>query len=84
MLAFLHYFTEISGVLVFWCTFVLTRPFGATFDDLLTKPLAQGGLNLGTMGTSLVFALLIFFALLHEVKQHKQKPRVILIRSPGV
>lgn len=76
-LALLHYFTHISRILLFWCAFVLTRPFGATFGDLLTKPLTEGGLNLGTMGTSLVFALLLFFALLHEVKQHKQKSQVV-------
>lgn len=31
-----HYFTKISSVLLFWIAFVLTRPFGATFGDLLT------------------------------------------------
>ncbi|RYX84496.1 hypothetical protein EON83_10150 [bacterium] len=39
--------------------FVLTRPFGATFGDLLTKPITQGGLNLGTAGSSLVLAVIL-------------------------
>ena len=43
-----------SKVLLFWVAFVLTRPFGATFGDVLTKPTAHGGLNLGTAGASLV------------------------------
>ncbi|MFF0067154.1 hypothetical protein ACFYRC_37785, partial [Streptomyces sp. NPDC005279] len=34
--------------------FVLTRPLGATAGDFLTKPIAKGGLDLGTMGSSAV------------------------------
>ena len=52
------YFTRTSRVLLFWIAFVLTRPFGATFGDLLTKPAAQGGLNFGTLGSSLILAFL--------------------------
>jgi uncharacterized membrane-anchored protein len=33
----LKYFTKISSVLLFWVAFVLTRPFGATLGDLMTK-----------------------------------------------
>ena len=44
------YFTKISRVLLFWIAFVLTRPFGATFGDVLTKPVAKGGIGFGTIG----------------------------------
>ncbi len=37
------YFTKVSKVFLFWAAFVLTRPFGATVGDLLTKPVAKGG-----------------------------------------
>ncbi|SKV98004.1 uncharacterized membrane-anchored protein [Mycobacteroides abscessus subsp. massiliense] len=47
-----HYLTNISGVLLFWAAFILTRPLGATVGDLLSKPLEKGGLALGTWGTS--------------------------------
>lgn len=47
-----HYFTNISGVLLFWLAFILTRPLGATVGDFLSKPVAKGGLALGTYGTS--------------------------------
>jgi len=50
----LNYFTKISKVLLFWVAFVQTRPFGATMGDTLTKTPAQGGLGLGTLGTSAV------------------------------
>ena len=55
----LHYFTKINQVVLFWIAFVFTRPFGATFGDFLTKPLAKGGLFLGTLNASLVSACLI-------------------------
>ncbi len=61
-----HYFTKLSAVFLFWVAFVLTRPFGATFGDLLTKPLDHGGLNLGTYGASAFFAVLMGIALWRE------------------
>lgn len=55
-----HYFSRISSVVLFWIAFVLTRPFGATFGDLLTKSTDKGGLGFGTQGSSLIlFGLLI-------------------------
>ena len=44
--------------------FVLTCPFGANSSDVLGKPIAEGRLNLGTIGSSIVFAsiLIIFVA----------------------
>lgn len=47
-------FSKISHVILFWIAFILTRPFGATFGDLLTKSTEHGGLNLGTGYTSLI------------------------------
>lgn len=70
-LGLLHYYTKISGVLLFWVAFVLTRPFGATFGDLLTKPIAHGGLNFGTIGSSVFFAVVLFFAIRKENKLEK-------------
>lgn len=55
----LHRFTKLNDVLLFWVAFIFTRPFGATFGDLLTKPLALGGLNLGTLSATLVTAALL-------------------------
>jgi uncharacterized membrane-anchored protein len=57
-----YYFTQINRVILFWIAFVLTRPFGATFGDVLTKPIERGGLNLGTIGSSIAlgFVLVVF------------------------
>jgi uncharacterized membrane-anchored protein len=46
--------TKLSRVLLFWLAFVLTRPFGATFGDVLTKSHEQGGLNFGRGYASLI------------------------------
>lgn len=54
-----NHFTKSNKVALFWIAFVLTRPFGATFGDLLTKPLDKGGLNFGTVGSSLLLAALL-------------------------
>jgi len=64
----LHYYSRMSGIVLFWVAFVLTRPFGATFGDLLTKPLDSGGLNLGTTGASAFFAILLMMTVVVEVK----------------
>ncbi len=52
-------FTKVSRVALFWIAFVLTRPFGATMGDVLTKSHAQGGLGFGTIGSSIVLAAIL-------------------------
>lgn len=52
-------FTSLPRVGLFWAAFVLTRPFGATLGDVLTKPATQGGLNLGTAGSSAVLGTIL-------------------------
>ncbi|MCA0390273.1 MAG: hypothetical protein LCH28_00610 [Bacteroidetes bacterium] len=59
MVVLLHYFTEFNHILLFWIAFIFTRPFGATFGDFLTKPVAKGGLDLGTLNASIVSVMLI-------------------------
>ncbi|WP_197710450.1 MULTISPECIES: hypothetical protein [unclassified Streptomyces] len=50
----------VPNVLLFWIAFVLTRPLGATAGDFLTKPVAKGGLDLGTAGSSAVLLVILF------------------------
>src|SRR3954462_8950055 len=56
IVAALHFWTKIPDSALFWSAYVLTRPLGATLGDTLTKPIADGGLNLGRITTSLVIA----------------------------
>jgi uncharacterized membrane-anchored protein len=51
-----HFFTRAPDSLLFWAAYVLTRPLGATLGDTLTKPHAEGGLDLGRIASSLVIA----------------------------
>lgn len=65
-------FTKINSVILFWIAFVLTRPFGATFGDLLTKPIAKGGLNFGTIGSSIILATVLFALMIYSnIKEKK-------------
>lgn len=68
----LHYTTKLSSVMLFWIAFVLTRPFGATLGDVLTKPYAKGGLDFGTVGSSLVL-LVILLALVAAATAFNRK-----------
>jgi uncharacterized membrane-anchored protein len=54
-----YLFTSANRVALFWAAFVLTRPFGATFGDLLTKPTDDGGFDFGTIGSSAVLGAVL-------------------------
>lgn len=58
-------FTSASRITLFWIAFVLTRPFGATFGDLLTKPVEKGGMNLGTVGASAVLTAILVASIMY-------------------
>lgn len=67
----LHYFSKINHIILFWVAFIFTRPFGATFGDFLTKPIEKGGLNLGTLNSSLVSMGIMIVLLLIAHRQHR-------------
>lgn len=73
LITLLHYFTKISTIFLFWAAFVLTRPFGATFGDFLTKTHEKGGLDLGTMGASLFFVTILIVFVIWEHFAHKKR-----------
>jgi len=52
-------FTPVSRVLLFWMAFVLTRPFGATFGDVLTKTHDKGGFDFGRGSASLILLVIL-------------------------
>jgi uncharacterized membrane-anchored protein len=64
LIAAAYFWTGISHTTLFWSAFILTRPLGATLGDMLTKPLAHGGLNLGRITSSLIIAAFIAVAIL--------------------
>ena len=59
LIAAAYFHTRISHTLLFWMAFILTRPLGATVGDMLTKPHADGGLDLSRITSSAVIAVFI-------------------------
>ena len=66
----LHYVTKINHIILFWIAFIFTRPFGATFGDLLTKTTAEGGLDLGTVPATLVSVALLSLLVIYSHKKN--------------
>jgi uncharacterized membrane-anchored protein len=67
------FLTKISRVLLFWIAFVLTRPFGATMGDVLTKTHEKGGLGFGTIGSSGVLAAILAVCVVVATIQHNRR-----------
>lgn len=59
IIAFAHVRFKLNGIFTFWFAYVLTRPLGASIGDLLSQPRSNGGLGLGTTGTSALFLVAI-------------------------
>ena len=74
VIVLLFYFSKVSHVILFWLAFVLTRPFGATFGDLLTKTQEKGGLNFGTIGSSVIlFTILVVLVAISIIKLNRER-----------
>jgi uncharacterized membrane-anchored protein len=70
----LHFVTKINHIVLFWIAFIFTRPFGATFGDFLTKPLSKGGLDLGTLNSTIIsVALITLLVIISHRKLNRQK-----------
>lgn len=72
----LHYLTRLNKIVLFWIAFIFTRPFGATFGDLLTKPVAKGGLNLGTFRATLVTTFLLGLLIIFTTRKHNAQKEI--------
>lgn len=72
-IALVYRFTSISRTVLFWAAFVLTRPFGATMGDLLTKTPAQGGLGFGTIGSSAVLLSVLFLLIFATMRSGSRR-----------
>ena len=67
---------RIPAGILFWATYVLTRPLGATLGDTLTKPHAEGGLAMGRFASSLAIAILMVLGIV-IVHRRQQQARSI-------
>jgi uncharacterized membrane-anchored protein len=55
VVAIAHYRFKLNAILAFWVAYILTRPLGASIGDYMSQPRHDGGLALGTTGTSAIF-----------------------------
>jgi uncharacterized membrane-anchored protein len=67
-----------NAVLTFWLAYILTRPLGASIGDLMSQAKKDGGLGLGTTGTSALFLtailVLVVFLTLTRVDRTEAVP----------
>jgi uncharacterized membrane-anchored protein len=63
-------------VLSFWLAYILTRPLGANIGDFLASPRGDGGLGLGTFGTSALFLTTILVVVIYLTRTRKDRTEV--------
>ncbi|MGG1675708.1 hypothetical protein ACIFOT_08140 [Neobacillus sp. NRS-1170] len=68
-----HYLFKMNSVLAFWIAYILTRPFGASVGDYLSQSNHNGGLGLGTTGTSIVFLVVILCLVTYLTKTRRDQ-----------
>ena len=78
LVALLYYALSVNAILAFWIAYILTRPFGASFGDWLSQPINHGGLNLGTVATSLIFLGVIVGLVTHQTVKKSGSPSSII------
>jgi uncharacterized membrane-anchored protein len=71
-------------VLSFWLAYILTRPLGANIGDYLASPHGDGGLGLGTLGTSVLFlgTILAVVVYLTVTDKDRTEARRLLTAEP--
>ncbi len=74
LIVVLYYKTKLSHTLLFWATFILTRPLGAVVGDYLDKPVSQGGLALSRYSASATLIVLIILCIVFFKHNAAEKP----------
>lgn len=64
-------------VLSFWLAYILTRPLGANIGDYLSSARADGGLGLGTSGTSALFLVAILTVVVFLTRTGKDRTELV-------
>ncbi|MFK4340335.1 MULTISPECIES: hypothetical protein [unclassified Paenibacillus] len=63
-----RYRFKFNAVWSFWMAYIVTRPLGASLGDYLSQSHADGGLGLGTAGTSVIFLVTILTLVIYLAK----------------
>jgi uncharacterized membrane-anchored protein len=67
-----HYFTRVSGVLLFWVAFVLTRPLGANLGNFFSKSQDAGGLGFGTYAASATLLAVLVAGIAYSYRANRR------------
>ena len=59
VIALAYFKAGLNSILAFWLAYIVTRPLGASIGDYLSRPRADGGLNMGTNVVSAIFVITI-------------------------
>jgi uncharacterized membrane-anchored protein len=73
-IAVAHFRFGLNAVLSFWLAYILTRPLGASIGDYLSQPSGDGGLALGTVGTTVLFLLTILGLVAYLAVSRRDQP----------
>ncbi|MDB5183969.1 MAG: putative rane-anchored protein [Candidatus Saccharibacteria bacterium] len=76
-IAFAHYKFKLNAVLAFWLAYILTRPLGASIGDFMSQATSDGGLNLGTIGTSAIFLTAIACLVMYISYSKVDSPKLL-------
>jgi uncharacterized membrane-anchored protein len=68
-----HFRFKLNAVLAFWIAYILTRPLGASLGDYLSQSPDDGGLGLGTVGTSAIFLITILGLVIYLTKTRRDE-----------
>ena len=74
LVALARYGFKADAVATFWAAYILTRPLGASLGDLLSQARSDGGLGLGTTGTSLLFLVTIAAIVVYLTRSRIDRP----------
>ncbi|MER9584481.1 hypothetical protein [Mesorhizobium sp. M0276] len=73
-----YWLLDLDSILAFWLAYILTRPLGASFGDLLSRSTGHGGLGFGTTFTSLLFLGGIIAVVLHMTLMGDEADKILL------
>ncbi|SEC35964.1 hypothetical protein [Paenibacillus sp. GP183] len=73
VVAIAYYRFKLNAVLAFWIAYILTRPLGASIGDYLSQDAEAGGLELGTVGTSVIFLVIILSLVVYLTMTRKDE-----------
>ncbi len=64
-----HKMFHANAIASFWAGYILTRPLGASIGDYMSQAKADGGLGIGTTGTSVVFLGVIGLVVIYMARR---------------